>query len=766
VATSGRTLPLRATTLSARAGAGLARVILEQRFANPHPEPLRVTYSLPLPADGVVAAFAFRIGDRRIVGEVDRRQAARQRFEQALVEGRSAALVEQERSSLFTQEIGNVPPGAEIICEVSIDQPLAWLTEGAWEWRFPTVVMPRYLGAEGRVPDAPAIEQDASDAELAVRARLELAIADALAAGARPNSPSHGIVTRAEASELLVSLAEEGGARLDRDLVVRWPVERLQVGAAVQTGRPAAEKPHAGFGYALLTLVPPPAALQTPALPRDLIVLLDTSGSMSGEPLDQARRIVFALLDTLGETDQLELIEFSNRPRRWRRGAVRADASALADARRWLSGLEAGGGTEMRDGILEALSPLRADSQRQVVLVTDGAIGFEAEILGAILERLPAGSRLHTVGVGSAVNRSLTAPAARAGRGVEVVVGLGEDVERAARRLCARTAQPLVCEVELSGSALCGQAPARLPDLYAGSPALCALRLLPGGGELRVRGRIPGGHWEERVVIPPLAEGAGNPAVVGLFGRETVEDLELARAAGGSARSLDEAIERIGLEFQIATRLTSWVAVSEQPTVDPGAPIVRERMPHELPFGVAIEGLGLRAAAPMGVLQAQAASAGRGAFTGGMTRSRLAAPSAAPSKSKSAAADDGSSTRDLIEPSAKDPETFAERARGGRVRILRGRVVLASATELVLEVTVDDDEALDFQPAQRARLELADGSLLEAAVDPQKSTRAPARIAAGRTLRLSLLPTGPLGAPLRAVELGLGATALRILVGA
>jgi Ca-activated chloride channel homolog len=133
VSTSGRSLPLLGTDLTADARGGIARVTLEQRFHNPHAEPLAVTYSLPLPSDGAVSGFAFRIGARRVVGEIDRKRAARERYEQALVDGKSAAILEQDRSSLFTQEIGNIPPGEEVIVEVSVDQRLRWLEEGAWE---------------------------------------------------------------------------------------------------------------------------------------------------------------------------------------------------------------------------------------------------------------------------------------------------------------------------------------------------------------------------------------------------------------------------------------------------------------------------------------------------------------------------------------------------------------------------------------------------------------------------------------------------------
>jgi Ca-activated chloride channel family protein len=148
VSVDGRVLPLEGITLRGDASGGLARIVLEQRFRNPYPDPLRVTYQLPLPPEAAVSGYGFQIGPRRIVGEVDRVAAARERFEQALIQGQTAGLLEQARSSLFTQEIGNIPSGVEVVAELVIDQRLRWLEEGAWEWRFPTVVAPRYLAEE------------------------------------------------------------------------------------------------------------------------------------------------------------------------------------------------------------------------------------------------------------------------------------------------------------------------------------------------------------------------------------------------------------------------------------------------------------------------------------------------------------------------------------------------------------------------------------------------------------------------------------------
>ena len=582
VAADGRELPLESASIEATAAGGVARVVLSQTFVNHHDQPLLVEYTLPLPAGGAVSGFSFRLGDRRIAGEIDRRAAARERFEAAIAAGQSAAILEQERGNTFTQEVGNIGAGETVICETIVDQRLVWLDEGMWEWRFPTVVGPRYLGAEGRVADADRVTVDVSADPLDARMHLGLAIGDELAGAVE--SASHSI--RSDGAR--VSLA---GARLDRDVAVRWPVATAEVGLSLSAARPQGGGHDAAYG--LLTVVPPLPEIEMKPVPRDLIVLIDTSGSMAGLPLDQARRIVSALIDGLGERDRLELIEFSSRPRRWRPEPVITTAETRRAAIRWVDKLSAGGATEMREAILEAMRTLRPSSQRQVLLVTDGYIGFEAEVIEAACNNLPPGCRIHTLGVGSAVNQSLLGPVARAGGGVCAVAGLAEDVERASARLLARMNAPLVTDLSISGDAVVGSVPHQLPDLFAGAPALIGVKLRPEGGSIRVRGNTATGRFDHQITAPALEPGAGDPSVIALYGREQVEDYETLRAAGGRD-DLDQAIERVGLRFQIATRLTSWVAVSDR-VVD--GERVREVMPHELPHGTSIEGFGLRPAA-------------------------------------------------------------------------------------------------------------------------------------------------------------------------
>lgn len=627
VAADGRALPLKSAHLAVEARGGVARAVLTQRFRNPTAAPLSVRYLLPLPARSAVAGFAFTLGDTRVVGEVQPRLAARQMFEEAIVEGRTAALVEEARSTLFTQRVGNIPPEAEVVCEIVLDQQLAWLDEGAWAWRFPTVVGPRYTGGPGVTPDAGRISVPVATADLPARAGLELRIGDALTGAVE--SPSHPVLAEAEDEETAVRLAQS--AALDRDIVVRWPVATPAVGVAVSAARPA-DPGHQGRTYGLLTLVPPRGSMTPRA--RDLTLLVDTSGSMGGQPLDQAKRVMKALVERLGDRDRIEMISFGSRPVRFRSEPIAATRDGKRAALKWLRKLSASGGTEMHTAVVEALRPLRSDAQRQIVLVTDGYIGFEQQILHRLLTDLPPDCRLHTVGVGSAPNRTLTEGAARAGRGTELIVGLGEDADAAAARLVARTADPLVTELSVTGPGLAELAPVQLPDLYAGAPALVGVACA-AAGPLTIRGRTADGPYEHTVEVPKLALGEGAQGVCALFGRNRVDDLEMRLTAGEPTAVIDAGIERAGVLFAIATRKTSWVAITDAVTVEPGGhPEVEQ--PHMLPHGASVEGFGLRAAALAGFggAAAQATAAPRGALdgrVGGMAskiRRRVLAPPA------------------------------------------------------------------------------------------------------------------------------------------
>lgn len=755
VAADGRQLPLREVRLVGQAGGGLASTVVHQVFHNPFDEPLAVTYTLPLPADGAVTGFQFTLDEQTITGVVETKKQARETFEQAVLEGRTAALLEQDRSSLFRQELGNVPPGATITCAITVEHGLAW-REGGWEWRFPTVVAPRFLGTQ--TPDADRVSVDVLDGPAPVRCALEVRVADRCTGPV--SSPSH-VVHLADGAWSLGA-----DAPLDRDVVLRWPVAAPEVGVSVEVHGDAEQ------AHALLTVVPPtPEHLPEP-VPRDLILLLDISGSMGGRPIEQLKAFSRALVRSMGPADRLEALAFASSVSHWRSSATPMTPANQADALAWLERLRAGGGTHMHTAILEALKPLRPNAQRQVVLVSDGLIGFEQQIIGTIRNELPAGSRVHTIGVGSGVNRSLTGPSARAGAGIEVVVGLDESVEGAVRDLLARTAAPAVVELSMAGKVLREVAPMRVPDLFAGSPVRISLAVDPAGGPLTLSGKTAAGAWSHTVTLPAATE--GRPVLATRYARERVEDLELEIAAGGSSAEIDPKIEALGLAHQIATRLTSWVAATTEATVDPGDPTRAVTVPQSLPYGLSAEGVGLRSAAPMQFAMLRSASApppapqaasmprrrirmekkaapkgglfqkakealfGSGAPGGGAADDEAAGPSAA-----SFDAMEREEAAPPTEALAPEPEE-AERRTGARRRgralpRMTARIRVHRDGTLVLEVALDADH--DWEPGTTVTVVLPDGS--EHDVTVASGTTRAGRLHAGQTARLVLDWSGP-----------------------
>jgi Ca-activated chloride channel family protein len=574
VSVDGRAYPLQSARIQAEASGGIAFSTLVQTYRNPYAEPLEVVYTMPLPADGAVVGYAIRLGERVIRGEVRSREEARTAYEKAMFEGRTAGLLEQERDDTFTQRLGSIPAGVSAEITIEVLHPTAFLLAAGedgpqWEYRFPTVASVRYEGAPGRVADADKLDVDRAGSPGEIPTRIELALTTTDEAGT--------VVRRVEAMPL------------DRDLVVRWAAAGIEIGARLVEGPGL---PGDDGRYGLLTITPPRAPEAEFA--RDLTILIDASGSMSGRPLEWAKDVAAGLLRGLGEEDRFEVIAFASRPNSLTGGIVPVTDRSLGAALGDLANLRAGGATEMADAMVEALRPLRAGSQHQVVLVSDGQIGFEDEIVARIVRDLPDGARLHTVGVGAAPNRTLTSRAARAGRGVESFVCGDGEVAGTIARLAAATARPVLTDLKIASASIKGIAPARPRDVLAGQPLVVAVELASEGGSIDVSGRLAGGEgrWTCRIDVPPLS---ARPVALttlpfgALYGRETIADIEM--AAGPAER-----VEAVALRHRIASRRTSLVAVADEPSVDPKAPRRKQVLAVEVPAFLSAEALGLEQA--------------------------------------------------------------------------------------------------------------------------------------------------------------------------
>jgi len=526
-------------------------------------------------------------------------------------------------------------------------------------------------------------------------------------------------------------------------VVVQWPALTDDVDVRVVEGGGLAGDEGR---YALVTVLPP--VLPEATLGRDVTILLDASGSMHGSPLELAKRAISGVLQGLEAGDRFELLAFSTSVQSLTSGLIKASPGAVREAVAQMGLLRAAGGTEMRSALEEALRPLREDAQRQLVLITDGYIGFEGEVVAAAARGLAPGVRIHCVGVGAAPNRTLTRGLARAGRGREVLVGDEVTADEAARLLRNATARPILTELAVTGDVVREAAPARPADVLAGHPSLITVELETAGGSLEVSGQLAGREepWRRTLTVPPLraqSSGASGGAVpfgwtplpVGaLHGREAVADLELRAASGENRRLVDSEIEGRALRHRIVSRHTSLVAISEVPSVDPTEPRRRERLAVELPAGVSAEGVGMFPVDPAGGLLARNV---------GLHDTRVA--SARPGY--------GGLSNVISEYASETAPAYRrQRPPGPDLTPLAGEqldhVLESGRMAVAAEVFHHDGDLLvvEFTTPERCRLPsrkvwviLEDGQHMEAEVDAEESTR-PGPHPGGVRVRLALRP--------------------------
>lgn len=589
-----RAVPMLSTDVEIGIGGVSARVALVQRFKNTTPEWLEGVYVFPLPETAAVDSLRMVVGGRAIDGRAAERREAKKAYDDARGEGRRASLLEQERPNIFTASVANIAPGEEI--EVRLGYVQTVERDGAvFRLRFPMVVGPRYLppgaapvaDANGaapipRVADAdriaPPVNHPAAGPinPVAIWVRLDPGFPVQ-----RINSPHHAIERHRDPAGAWHLALAAGAVPADRDFELEW----VPAASAEPLARVFAES-QADGRYALLTVMPPGAG--TPAAagpPREAIFVIDTSGSMHGAAIAQARQALDLALARLQPTDSFNVIEFNSRARRLFARAEPATPAFLARARAWVEQLRAEGGTEMRQALDLALDGNTDPSRlRQVVFLTDGAVGDEAALLEQV--RLKLGdTRLFTVGIGAAPNGYFMRKAAEVGRGSAVFIGKPEQVAERMGALLRRLEHPAVTDLAVSWPSQGAEAlPDPLPDLYDGEPVVATARLPLGAvGAVVLTGRIAGRPWRAELALPAADDPpAGVPA---LWARRKIEALEDSAAAGASAEHIRAQVVAVALRHNLVTRYTSLVAVDAPPARPESAPLGGGRMPVNLPQG-------------------------------------------------------------------------------------------------------------------------------------------------------------------------------------
>lgn len=588
-----------ATDIGVDVSGPTARTVVTQAFRNTSTNWVEGTYVYPLPEDAAVDGMKLVVGSRVIVADIRERAAAKRAYEAARAAGQSAALTTQERPNIFTNAVANIGPGETVLVQITYQQTIPVSGETRM-LRLPLVVAPRYNptpasvaavsldgvveAARDPVPDRARISPPVLDPSIS-RSTNPVAVTVRLRAGfavGAVRSATHAIsVTETSPEARTITLAN-GVAPADRDLELTWaPVPGRMPGLGLF------RETVAGRTYLLAAVNPPAIEADTASRPaRDVIFVIDNSGSMSGASMRQAKAGLLAGLGRLTPQDRFNVIRFDDTWDALHPVPVPATPDALAEAERFVAALEARGGTEMLAPLKAALADPHAEDGRvrQVVFLTDGAVGDEEQIFAAIHANLGR-SRLFMVGIGSAPNGHLMRHAAGIGRGSFTEIRDLAQVGERTRALYEKLESPAVTNLTATFSVPGVEVtPGALPDLYRGEPLVFAARLpRTAEGTVTVAGRVGGRIWSRTL---PLAEADAGAGISKVWARSRIGETETTRLTGRlGADAADATILALALEHGLTTRLTALVAIDATPRRAPGTPLVAAELPLNLPAG-------------------------------------------------------------------------------------------------------------------------------------------------------------------------------------
>ncbi|MEZ0226714.1 MAG: VIT and VWA domain-containing protein [Alphaproteobacteria bacterium] len=580
--------PLLKTDIVANVKGDLASVTVKQTFSNPLDKPLHATYLFPLNHDAAVNKMVMELGDERVEAKIQRIEEAKKTFETAKHEGKAAALLVQHRPNMFTQDIANLMPGMPV--QVTLTYVYAVpKVDGQYELVLPLVVGPRYQPLGAGAPPSPAAQVRAKEqfgqweienlpayppvAGLDIPNTIEkdrVSIEVRLEAGlpiTAVSSKTHAIrEERGSETSTVIRLAD--GRTIDNaDFVLRY-----SLGGKLPQAGMLAHKDERG-GFFSLQLEPPAVPEARDIAPREMVFVLDTSGSMNGLPVETCKIFMKHALNAMHPGDYFRIIHFSNNAEEFASRPVAATQENIKNGLAYVNGLYADGGTEANKAIIQAFStPPKDGTLRIVVFLTDGYIGNESEVLESIAQRMD-NARIYALGVGTSVNRFLLEEMGRVGRGFARFIDPTEKSEDVAIQLAGKLECPVLTDISIDWGNLkvAEQTPAVIPDLFAGGSIRVQGKYNdPGKHTVTVKGRVNGRKAELPVTLDlPQASGDQSSPIPVIWARAQIaEDMRLInmppafRATGVSDDTLKDKVTSLGLDFGLVTRWTSFVAVS------------------------------------------------------------------------------------------------------------------------------------------------------------------------------------------------------------
>ncbi len=598
--------PLKHTEVRADIAGFTARVTVRQQFHSPFADKIEAVYTFPLSQDAAVDRMTMTVGDRVIEGEIKERGEARAIYEAARAAGHVASLLDQERPNIFTQSAANIEPGEKVDITISYCETLDW-KDGLYQFDFPMVVGPRYVpgqpaGAPGtgfspptdQVPDADRVTPPVTPE--GTRAGHDIAITVNLDAGVplrHLESQQHEVTAEypsADKSRAVVKLKDLATIP-NKDFVLVYQTASEQIEDTLLTHTDERGK------FFTLVLQPPKRVRQESIVPKELVFVVDSSGSMRGFPIDTAKQAMRLCIEGASENDTFNLLTFSGHTSFCFEKPAPNTPENRKKALAFLETLQGSGGTEMMTAINSCLAGQDDPERVRIVcFMTDGFVGNDMAIIDAV-KRNAGTARVFSFGIGSSVNRFLLDGMAHAGRGEVHYILNPQQATGAAERFYERVRSPVLTDVELDFDSLAVEEvyPTRVPDLFSSTPVVVKGRYKAAGkGTITLRGKTGEGPFERRIEVDLPAERPQSDSLASLWARAKVEHLmntDLAGVQSGNPNpAMKEEVLGLGLRYRLLTQFTSFVAV-EKVRITEGGQSRLVPVPGEMPEGVSYEGV-------------------------------------------------------------------------------------------------------------------------------------------------------------------------------
>lgn len=616
-------MPLLHTSATLEVAGIVSTVIFKQSFSNHSTETIEGLYVFPLPDDAAIRELKIHVGQRTILAMIKERAHADKLYKLAKENGRVAGIVKQQRPNLFSLAIANIAPGERIDVELEYLQTVQ-ISDNRYSIRIPLTLTSRYSNQQ--VQDVAAItpmqtssvkaQSHSFELNARIRTTSELSVL---------GSNSHSLHYTQDTSGYQITLASV--AALDRDIELHWSPKTIDT-PTVSIFSETVD----GENFILGLLKPPlsdsdPDTLENPlarSLARELVMVIDTSGSMAGEPIETAIHALQDALHGLSETDYFNIIAFSDRTRQLFPASRIATPDHLESARDFISQLHADGGTEMMPALRAAArqSPgVPEELVRQIVFITDGAVGYEEQVFAQIARTIGE-SRLFTVGIGQAPNGYFMKRAALSGRGTYTFIADAAQVGTAMRELFRKLENPVMKDLSIQWIGDAGElAVPRLRDLHAGEPLVFSARLGQSTSGFKVSGLLGNQRWETQVLLSSPPNATSNSAdrilpgqgISTIWAREKISSLmreyndlkpvnndrslthNMARVdeytVSGANREIAAhelvrmQVVDLALSHKLMTPFTSLIAIDEMVTRAADDPLKTAEVPNLLPAG-------------------------------------------------------------------------------------------------------------------------------------------------------------------------------------